>query len=1442
MGTLNAPSGRPNDGGPLAIAGFVYQFLHNIDRILEAGLAPVGAPAGTALIILEPGEADAAYLGPIAEFVQYKTKRGRAWSPAQILFEILPPLLRAALAHQGESRIRFVTSGRIAHRAALDAIRQRLASEASEEMTIVRIGRRRATVGAILDRIYQGVCGELSEPGLRARIAALVGDAAIDESVSEEMIENQVHAQLVRATGTAERAIATYQRLLGEVARLSCPPIIPFSPDALLANVGLDRATLAPIREFSRRIGDLARNGFSGIGYDPASDVRPLAASLAAGLHLVSGESGSGKTWRIASAVHLALQRGEDALFIARATSLADLQARICNAVWCEALARGDPPFLSNLARDLSALLNEDAPRQFLVAVDEGPLNDRLFEEIVAHDWAADGIVLLLTVTLEQADRAQQMPGRVTVETLGNFTQAELGQLMALQGADWRRLPEDMRDWLAWPVLASLHARIAATTPEWRPEDEYDLLDAFARRADQWGSPGSRSAVRKLGQAYLRHGYPLHGVRLSQRQERALRRVGWLRTGAMGGLEFGHDRLLAWGVAEALAAGPDKRLVDLFLKLANYRAGPAHLSRPGLGNAIMDSVWLIAARDDGPKAIEKLLKTIDGLKNWHFIEAMYQQLLPTGGNRLLETLVQPLIERVKQPSGDMNIDYLAGGCLAGFARALRRPAPGIARRLMRDRAIPVQAAGLGFFLRDPSPRAFGRILRDYDKRRRRYQKDLSSDDLREWLDAAYRAMRAIVEAFPSVLSDLHDRAGDDQRIAWTLGLILECPSVGRPVWERHGPKLIERFGAEWPHDYFLAHCVDTYSDMRAVEQLQVWCARADHAAVAAWPALFRLDPDAAIALLETCSGEGLGLAVQRWLAARGQPREGELERVAQVLRQREPSGRLFGYVLRSEADRVPETAIAWAAERLDVVLSADPLVRSAVRANLLSFMSAIGDPGRIRRLDDLSPVTLSARIADFALAKLAVLGLDHDPEFADALTLLRLFGDEEHDRVVRAWFAHSSPNKRWKAVREAGFAGIAVVKDALLAIATEPSAEEPARCDALATLAGVDPDWAERRVRWLIERGAPADINEAYWLAVRVPGNAFADEALERLDAVLEHQPPGWRLVEYLISRSQALPVVIEALEDALGAGLVDRAWILERLALCPLPQARDLIIDEIEHDWASGNRVGLAHQIFRGLVQDAAEPRWREMAARLTTLVSARSLRHSPYFYAAAAELGSGPLYDQLLSDAHPAEFSLSGGTIAAIAGLAKREPASAAAALTHLLRLTDHSDSRTKDFLARLAGLEFEGVIPAIIEGMGAWPDAAILTLVSRLDRTALKSAGPAIKAQLHDPDPAKRRMACILAPWSGIPLPDECHDDVYAEVRTAAGKASFWRRMLATADRLVAWLDEDADTARKAAAALFALNRRSDQVEVIRWRDLAERLPADLRSLILAMPSDR
>lgn len=1430
---------QKSHGGSLAIAGFLYQFIHNIDRILQASIRPAGLPQGAVTVVLEPSDADAIYCGLTTEFVQYKIRRNRAWSPRQILLEVLPPLVRAAMACETPAQIRFVTSGTIANAPTLRRLLREIDRRSTSPGTTIRMGRRRWSA----DEIHAAVCAAIGVEGsLRPRVAALLANTILEETTEPE-IQQRVLAELQRVTGTSERAQAAYERLIARIMTLSRKPGAQIDPKQLLTEAGLDHRTLAPIRQFSRRLAALARHGTKGVGYEASYDIRPHIVPPA-GLTLVSGESGSGKTWAAAAAINAAATRENDAIYVNRAHSLRHLREQIVSTVWTDALARRDAPTLGNLSRELCFVLGEPDERRFVVAVDQLEGGTESLDEIIRHDWASDGIALVLAVTPQQAAHAREIDPDLAVRDLGRFSQPELRELLARHGADWKKLPDDVRGWLSWPIMAGLYARLATDTPGWSPDDEYALLDAFAARADARGAiggiTGCRTAIAALGKSFLGHGYPLKTGKVPKAKIEALFRANWLRHDGRGGIEFAHDRLLAWAAGEALSDYPAERFVQTFLVIANFRAGASHLAHGSLGYAIMDAIWLLSEHPDAQHVLERLLDEIDATENWPLRESLYRNLLTTGGESLLRVLLPSLIARLTKEDDEQSTDFLARVCLFNFAAKLGRPVPDLVRLLLRHTSPIVNAIGFKLLEHHPDPKMLKALL---DRHHGLCEADIAHNGV----SPAHRLAREVCHATliasathnPETLARLFDTDVLSPALASALDLLLACPVIGHAIWDRHGERILLHFGDDQAQRYVLARCIDAFSDWRALPQLRDWCRHDEGNGSYAWSALCRLDPESAVTELEHIPGHSLVIDAHRWLTMLLSPTmRGVFDRIRAVLRDRDPTGSLFCRVLSFHADHLDEGDIIWVAGRLDEALTAQSGQNDILLDRLFGLLSMIASPDRLDRLPDLIPPTLAIRTADYLIARLPKLSAGHHLAIGKATRLLRLIDGPQADRIALAKLQHTNDTARRSAIATLGFHDIETVTPGLLAIIAD-GGDTPLRCSAMEILAGHDPDWAAAHIHACLARGSRHDINEAFWIAQKLGTNLFVDDGLQRLDKAFADRPWHKELVEYLIAHGAGIDRLVPMLDAELGKSSQDDLWLFMQLLNSRTAEARDVIAAEFELRWNRGDRFTMTDIIFWACIYDAEDERWETFSRRLIAGHGPTTLRHTAYFYRLAAKFGDGPAYDILITDAYPSEWRSWRRNIRAISALGANDPEIAEQALRSLVALFPPRDREVGAFAAEASRLAFPGAIDALLDSIETWPTDPILALLSRLPRKALADLRPRIEAPMNDVKPSTRRVALLAAPWSGLQIPEASYSDVSEEVRVAAGVAGYWQHTLGTADRLLERLDTAPAATRQTAAALIGLEARSDHAQVVDWSAFHARLPRAMRTLLWAVP---
>lgn len=1402
-------------GGSFAITGFVYQFLNTVDQGLSASL---DRKSGNDLIlVLEPAGADAARHGAAPQVIQYKSRSSGDWSPHAVLFEILPPLLEAALGapEAGYAPV-FVTSAPVRNGVAVRSLLAALGAKLPG--TPLKVGRTVMTAEAIFDEIARRTAalhGAVGNSAFRTSLRILLAKIRIDDRVKSTAVQQRVKRQLLRLTGSRQRAERAYQALFTFVAERSQQPVATISVREFLEAAGLTAKRLAPILAFERRIADITGSALERRGYAKHRDVRRPLDVPEARLVLVEGSSGSGKSWSLAALAARELSQGRPALWIDEIENLEAFECEAIRQLWHLALRRGEQEgtSLATLTADVADVLAREERAPLLVVLDRLPRSPAERDRLLGFDWAGAGIRLVAAATpVEAADVQERMAAPVL--NVGDFSQAELRALLGGSGIAWASLPGDVRTWIKRPVLAGLFVSLAAETGDWRASSEYELMDRFAWRARVRGEagdiPGCRAAIAQLGGDALAHGSPLDPARLAQppaaHQLRSLVEAGWLQRDANGDLKFSHDRLRDWAIAEHLVrdAADATALAAQLTHIAGYGKSGTPLPAVRAGYALMDGIWLVSQSDDGARKLNRLLTALDeGEHDWPFVDDLYGDLLPTGGAALLDMLLPTLKGRLEQGSDSAGY-YHARLCLEGFAEAGPVSDEAIAS-LLYAADWEAQRQGCRIVERQPDPRHLDRL--DVIHGRASAAAEGGEEALRR---AAWSAIRACLMKRPGWLAARFARAEPDFHDVSHLVSLLPKVQEGEGIWDRLGRALVAALTDDPVARFWLARCIVAFEDRRFDDLLVQWSMDSrGMASVRAWPELCRHRPDLAAAVARKAPAWLFSTNVHDWLQPLIKPGAREaLRAVIDSLKSEDPSGCRFGFALAASPNELDDEDVAWAAERLDAALAA-PEPRDLTASRLLDFFAAIDDPLLIDRLGQVIPPSLPDRLQHLVDARLKGAGLWHDPELAGATSLLQKLGGSHAASAMRAHLRNAHPTIRWNAVREAAFADIDLIRDELEAIAAaDDRKEEPGRLDAVRLLAEQDPDWGRRHIRRKLAEATTDGRNEAFWLAIRMPGDEFVPEARALLAETFAGRPL-YRPVEYLIARGAVPEEVSRALCMALPDRKDDKGWIADCLLALGLDSADQAVADRMLPNADSINRAEL---IFWFLANRQDTSRWRPLAEALIGSVDMRTLRHARNFYEAAARLGCGPAYDQLLSDAYPAKPEEWNRALAAINALGKQDEAGAAEALTRLCALQDIQDRDLEKFATAVGRVSFPGAQRAILRGAADWPADALLRALRRPRDGFDPALAATIRNGLRSPDPAARRTAAACAPLVLDMAPQDLCDDRVEEVREAARDAV---RFHAQRERVKALLAEMAqaapDRSRRAAAALFSIAER-------------------------------
>jgi hypothetical protein len=695
---------------------------------------------------------------------------------------------------------------------------------------------------------------------------------------------------------------------------------------------------------------------------------------------------------------------------------------------------------------------------------------------------------------------------------------------------------------------------------------------------------------------------------------------------------------------------------------------------------------------------------------------------------------------------------------------------------------------------------------------------------------------------PGWLEERIDRAGPGfADVGHLLSLFPNLPE-GRRIWSRHGEALVAALAEDRSARYWLARAIDAFQDRRFDAALAEWSlSHKDMAALPAWTALCRYRSDLVAEVAPRLPRGIFAWNSAQWLQPLFAPEaRPALRIVLDTLKAQDASGCTFALALSPHANDLDIEDISWAAERLDDALAAPP-PRDLTASRLLDLFMEIDEPALIGRLPDLIPETLPGRLLGLAQTKLNNAGLWHDPELKGAVALMQKLGGAHAVAVTREQLRNSHPTIRRMAVREAGFADLELIRDDLEAVIFADHADkEPGRLEALQLLATHDPQWGHAHIRKKLGEGSCSARNEAFWLAIRLPGDNYVSEALALLPEVFAGPTPLYRVVDYLIARRAGGEAVAHLLSDILpNQKKEDRGWIVNQLLSLGIEAADEAVLSGV---LPSAGNIEQAELAFWGMLNRPGEPRWRTLAETLITSHETLTLRHARGFYEAAASLGAGPGYDQLLSDAFPAAPGSPDRALMAIRALAGRDESVAADALTRLCLLQD-ADDRELDRFAQLAGrMGFAGDQLSVLRGATNWPAQALQRALARPRCGYSPELVATVARDLESPDPVLRRVAAIAAPMVLRIPPVALLDDPEESVRHAARAAT---RFHAQRSRVQALLTDmgraPPDRSRRAAAALFSLGERAKPNRAplaFSWSEFADAAPSE-SGFLLAVP---
>lgn len=939
----------PGSGGSATVNGILYQVLGTLGlattQTLRAAVAD--GDVSHAILVIEPQHGgDVQVVSPHGIVVeQWKSKTGGGpWSLAQVIDEVLPDLFLATTKRA--SSYRFVTEGHVGTWGKAYDFFRGLGSPPADADLLDKLDDREAVQFAkgeettrreLFLRVAKAVARRRNASGLRAdelhqRVWHLLSRFEVVPKRDLAGLVKDLNGQLRAVVDFNEEVDGKRRELCGRVLELASKGDSPISPEELLKSVGLSIQSFLAWDALRQAMRVRLDRRLLQSGIDLAFDVR--AASIPQPqrpITIITGESGQGKTWALASSASAAASGPALVVWVSAERANRSVDQIVAEEVCLKGLQRGQVAGLDALARQC-AEVNPNVPRPWAVVYVDGVNTRDDAAYLASLDWESWNIRLVVSALPEVADHFKAVcpTDRIEIASVGDFTPPELRAYLQRRGNVWTNIPHDVRDLVRRPILAKLFSDLAQDST-WIPRREYDLMEAYWQRIRKHGSGEAidLAHLRGLGDELLAEKpvYPwsqevLKRVGIGPEEFRRLQRSGWLREMENGAAEIWHDRLMCWTVAESLAercGSGQLRIEDLTKLLKNWND---RNDRWALRLAYMplDVLWLLVSPQMTHDVRAEAWQVIQALETHggygHQSVEMYEKVLPTLGGRI----VPAVVERVRRNKAKEHcpIARLAAECCLAIADR----DPDVVREQIAgcigDDQENVRELGLRLLAKFPEARHMRRVWAVHSASDRSEDSSGARSYLRHKVEFA--AAAACFGEEPEWLEQQVKAGLSGQSLATAVALLASNEGDRcRQVWNRLKSQLFELVPAD--NRNCLVFCILRFRDRDELDRLVAWIQEGDRVLAPTALAVFTLfDPERAALILGTVPPDCLWLPrnVQDVLASTSPD---DLARAVEQLVTTNAAEPFWAYnLLASTGDRIGSNAINSLIDNVDAML------------------------------------------------------------------------------------------------------------------------------------------------------------------------------------------------------------------------------------------------------------------------------------------------------------------------------------------------------------------------------------------------------------------------------------------------------------------------------------------------------------------------------------------
>ncbi len=889
-------------GGSATMYGVLYQLLgtaHWAGKIQLSTFTDGGEWTEARLVIEPPGGGgDILIESPERRIVeQWKSKSDRgSWGLRRVITDVLPDLYRAVDlgALKRKTEFRFVTEGRRGRWDEAERFFAELSGDsvpddpfaALDDNESIHFSRGEHFTKLAFFRFILASLREHpdiardSETECATKLRYLLGRFVIHGDRTAEKLVCELDGFLRPLVDYSEDVEPKRRELCTALLELAAQGNASFTAQELLSKVNLDGTSFCDWAKARAAILETTQRTLqSRWRYCTELDVRsPERQPKNMDVCVLTGESGQGKTWRLATLALDAFADGSLAVAVsATGDAEQDLQ-KAAEIVWRDGFQREGPTDLELVAKKRREFLPKLPTPWLTICVDDIQSMAEA-RSLIERDWSSWEIRLALTALPPVAQALKTQYGQdVLIVEVDDFRIRELQEYLQINGHEWGMLPADVRTILRKPLLASLYCDIAGDGT-WRPTDEYALFARSWRRIrddrNQVDHPGDIAAMKQLASMFLDADvvYPwpqsvCESCGVSSEMQRRLESVGWLRRTEDDRVEVTHDRLLNWAVAEALVAKRVARELSAD-DLAGFLGNEAlSSSERRLEYVPMDVCWMMS---DSARHLEGELAAViaaleDKTSVWRS-EPLYKELLPTLGPRI----IPPMVERVRAAvSKDATADDLGA-----FSRLLadatvrigKRHPNDVAKwggRMLVDECEAIRQAGLRVLKRFPIAAALDKL---WEMHKVNFDVYVRKAGENWWVgyERTFAALKSCTRLNPKWLERQIQESSDETDPISELAYLVATlqGGAGKALWRRVKTALFTKVPPDKPR--CLATCIQQHADSTEVPRLESWLEHTDDdlAPDVAFATLVHLAPQRALRSLRRFDARRL-YGTRRW--------------------------------------------------------------------------------------------------------------------------------------------------------------------------------------------------------------------------------------------------------------------------------------------------------------------------------------------------------------------------------------------------------------------------------------------------------------------------------------------------------------------------------------------------------------------------------------------------